>query len=47
MLERFYFKHELLLMLAEAGFHDVEVQGDHTGLEATSEHGILVFVARK
>jgi SAM-dependent methyltransferase len=47
LLERFYFKHEVLLMLAEAGFHDVEVQGDHTGHEATASHGILVFVARK
>jgi len=47
LLERYYFKHELLLMLAGAGFRDVEVQGDRTGLEATAEHGILVFVARK
>jgi len=47
LLERYYFQHELLLMLAQAGFHDVAVQGDYTQAEASAEHGILVFIAHK
>jgi hypothetical protein len=42
-----YFRDELLLMLAEAGFGDVMVRGNHTEEEATSDHDFLVFVARK
>jgi SAM-dependent methyltransferase len=44
---RHYFRNELLLMLAEAGFIDVEVRGDHTDAEATGDHDTLVFSARK
>ena len=42
-----YFKNELLLMLRQAGFDDVAVQGDFLEVEATPEHGDLVFIARK
>ena len=42
-----YFKNELLLMLEQAGFADVEVQGDHNDAEATSDDDFIVFVARK
>ena len=42
-----YFKNELLLMLEGAGFVDVTVHGDYTGEEATAEHNVLVFIARK
>lgn len=42
-----YFKNELLLMLKQAGFDDVTIQGDFTEAEATPEHGVLVFIARK
>lgn len=42
-----YFKNELLLLLKQAGFDDVTIQGDFTEAEATSEHGVLVFIARK
>jgi SAM-dependent methyltransferase len=42
-----YFKHELLLMLQQAGFDEVAVQGDFTAAEATPEHGDLVFIAGK
>ena len=45
--ERLYFENELLLMLEQTGFGDVSVYGDYTETEATAEHGILVFVARK
>jgi len=45
--ERLYFKNELLLMLEQTGFRDVSVYGDYTETEATVEHGVLVFVARK
>jgi SAM-dependent methyltransferase len=45
--ESLYFKHEILLMLERAGFSDVSVYGGYSGLEATSEHTVLVFIAKK
>lgn len=47
LLESLYFRNELLAMLALAGFHDVDVLGDYTQETATSESGILVYIARK
>jgi hypothetical protein len=47
LLERLYFRNELLDMLALAGLRDVEVLGDHTEDAATAESGVLVFVARR
>lgn len=43
---RLYFKNELVLMLEQAGFTDIEVQGDHNDASATPEDDFLVFVAR-
>jgi SAM-dependent methyltransferase len=42
-----YFRNELLLMLEQAGFADVEVQGDHNDAPATSDDEFIVFVATK
>jgi SAM-dependent methyltransferase len=42
-----YFRNELLLMLEQAGFADVEVQGDHNDAPATSDDEFIVFVARR
>jgi len=42
-----YFKPELLLMLALAGFRDVTVHGAYTETEATSDDGTIVFTAKK
>ncbi len=42
-----YFKHKLLMMVKQAGFDDVTIQGDFMEVEATAEHGVLVFIARK
>ena len=42
-----YFRNELLLMLEQAGFADVEVQGDHNDRPATSDDEFIVFVAKK
>jgi hypothetical protein len=36
-----------MMMLKEAGFDEITIQGDFTGVEATPEHGLLVFIARK
>ena len=47
LTQNLYFKNELLLMLQQAGFAEVTVQGDFTGAEANPEHGDLVFIARK
>jgi hypothetical protein len=38
---------ELLLMLEQAGFADVAVEGDHNGEPATADDAVLVFVGRK
>jgi len=42
-----YFRNELVLMLEQAGFADVRVQGEHVERDATPEDDFLVFVARK
>lgn len=42
-----YNKDELLLMLAVAGFADVQIFGDYSTEPATMDHKDLVFVARK
>ena len=42
-----YFKNELVLMLQQAGFAEIEVYGDFTDEKATADHDQLVFVARK
>jgi hypothetical protein len=42
-----YFKNELLLLLKQAGFDEVTVQGDFTEEVANPEHENLVFVAKK
>jgi hypothetical protein len=39
--------NELLRLLAQVGFGEVTVHGDYTEAEATAEHGILIFIARK
>jgi SAM-dependent methyltransferase len=47
LLERLYFRNELLAMLAAAGFRDVEVWDGYTGNRASAHSGILVYIARK
>ena len=42
-----YFKGELLMMLEQACFRDIEVRGGYTDEEANADHRILVYVARK
>jgi SAM-dependent methyltransferase len=47
LLERLYFRNELLAMLALAGFHDVQVRGDYTEDGASAESGILIYIATR
>ena len=42
-----YFKNELLLLLEQAGFGNVVIQGDHNDAEATSDDDFIVFIAKK
>jgi SAM-dependent methyltransferase len=42
-----YFRNELLLMLADAGFADVEVRAGYSDSSATAADTTVVFVARK
>jgi SAM-dependent methyltransferase len=44
--ERMYFRNEILLMLGEAGFDDVEVRGALTDRAPAPEDDFLLFVAR-
>lgn len=47
LLERLYFRNELLAMLAVAGFRDVQVREGYTGNRASPGSGILVYIARR
>jgi hypothetical protein len=42
-----YFRNEVLLMLAHAGFTDVQAKGGYDGAPATRSDTTLVFTARK
>jgi len=45
--ESLYFAQEILLLLAEAGFRDVAVEGGYPGQPATADDAMVAFVARK
>ncbi|MEP6752590.1 MAG: class I SAM-dependent methyltransferase [Candidatus Dormiibacterota bacterium] len=45
--ENLYFAQEILLMLDDAGFKDVVIEGGYTGQPATPDDGMVVFVARR
>ncbi len=47
LLERLYFRNEMLAMFAKAGFHEVQTLGDYTEVPATADSGILTYVANK
>lgn len=47
LIERLYFRNELVAMLTHAGFQDVEVQGDYTNSQASADSGILVYMATR
>ena len=42
-----YFTHELLLMLEQAGFVDVELRAGYTDAAPTSDDDLVVFIATK
>ena len=45
--ESLYFAQEVLLVLDEAGFRDVAIEGGFTGQPATADDGMVAFVARR
>ena len=45
--ENLYFAQEILLLLDEAGFHDLAVEGGYTGRPAAADDGMVAFVARR
>ena len=45
--ERWYYVHELTLMLERAGFHVEKVTGEYSDAPAKSEDGVFTFWARK
>lgn len=47
LLERLYFRNELLELLTAAGFRDVEVEAEYEDKPATPESGILIYCARR
>jgi SAM-dependent methyltransferase len=46
LAENLYFAQEILLVLSEAGFRDLSVEGGYSGQPATPDDGAVVFVAR-
>ena len=42
-----YFRNELRMMLEQAGFGEINVEGDFMEAPATPDHEVLVFIARK
>ena len=42
---RMYFRDELVLMLRNAGFADVQVRGGYADEEPVAEHDFLVYIA--
>ena len=42
-----YFAQEIVQLLREAGFKDIDVEGGYTGKPATPDDGVLMFVAHK
>jgi len=44
---RAYFRDELLLMLANAGFEDAEVRGGYNDEAPTADHDSLVYIAQR
>jgi SAM-dependent methyltransferase len=45
LMESLYFVQEILLLLDEAGFRDVAVEGGYTGRPATADDGMVAFTA--
>lgn len=45
--ESLYFRNELLVLLARAGFEEVAVRGGYTEVAATAEDLMVTFIARK
>ena len=45
LLERLYFRNEVIAMLTQAGFRTIDVLGDYTQDTATPESGVLIYVA--
>jgi hypothetical protein len=45
--ESLYFAQEILLLLDNAGFRDLAVEGGYTGRPATADDAMVAFVARK
>lgn len=45
--ENLYFRNEFRQMLEQVGFEIEAIQGNHTEVEATAEHEVIVFIARK
>ena len=42
-----YFAQEIVLMLADAGFRDVALEGNYTGVPATGDDANVIFVATR
>jgi len=47
--ERWYFKHEMALLLEKTGFRDIQVKAGWTDDDFTDrqQHNVMVFIARK
>ncbi len=47
LTSNYYFYHELRMLLEHVGFRVEAAKGDWTDADATAEHEVIVYVARK
>jgi hypothetical protein len=45
--ERWYFKHEMTLMLERLGFRKIRVTGNYSDAEFSDPHYVMAFLARR
>ena len=47
LTSNYYFRYELRMLLEHAGFRVEAEKGDWTEADATADHAVIVYVARK
>ena len=47
LTENYYFHHEMRLLLEQVGFRIEAVKGDWSDADATADHEVMMYVARK
>lgn len=45
--ERWYYKHEMVMMLEKSGFQNIQVTGNYTDEPLNDSHYVMAFIAKK